>query len=157
MVGRKYEEGGIIKNGAKLINAVSNSEVPAITIMVGASYGAGNYAMSGRAYQPRFLFSWPNSKIAVMGPDQLAGVMEIIQRQAAEAGGGTYDEEMGKQMREYMMKEVAQKSSAWFSTGNLWDDGVIDPRDTRNILGICLAVVNHSPINGATSFGVFRE
>lgn len=157
MVGRKYEEGGIIKNGAKLINAVSNSEVPAITIMVGASYGAGNYAMSGRAYQPRFLFSWPNSKIAVMGPDQLAGVMEIIQRQAAEAGGGTYDEEMGKQMREYMMKEVAQKSSAWFSTGNLWDDGVIDPRDTRNILGICLAVVNHSHINGATSYGVFRE
>ncbi len=157
MVGKKYEEGGIIKNGAKLINAVSNSEVPAITIMVGASYGAGNYAMSGRAYQPRFLFSWPNSKIAVMGPDQLAGVMEIIQRQAAEAGGGTYDEEMGKQMREYMMKEVAQKSSAWFSTGNLWDDGVIDPRDTRTVLGICLAVVNHSPIIGATSFGVFRE
>lgn len=157
MVGRKYEEGGIIKNGAKLINAVSNSEVPAITIMVGASYGAGNYAMSGRAYQPRFLFSWPNSKIAVMGPDQLAGVMEIIQRQAAEAGGGVYDEEMGKQMREYMMKEVAQKSSAWYSTGNIWDDGVIDPRETRHILGICLAVVNHSPIKGATSYGVFRE
>jgi acetyl-CoA carboxylase carboxyltransferase component len=157
MVGRKYEEGGIIKNGAKLINAVSNSEVPAITIMVGASYGAGNYAMSGRAYQPRFLFSWPNAKIAVMGPDQLAGVMEIIQRQAAESAGASYDEEMGKQMREYMMKEVAQKSSSWFSTGNLWDDGIIDPRDTRSFLGICLSVVNHSPIKGATSFGVFRE
>jgi acetyl-CoA carboxylase carboxyltransferase component len=157
MVGRKYEEGGIIKNGAKLINAVSNSEVPAITIMVGASYGAGNYAMSGRAYQPRFLFSWPNAKIAVMGPDQLAGVMEIIQRQAAESAGASYDEDMGKQMREYMMKEVAQKSSSWFSTGNLWDDGIIDPRDTRSFLGICLSVVNHSAIKGATSFGVFRE
>ena len=89
--------------------------------------------------------------------DQLAGVMEIIQRQAAESAGGTYDEEMGKQMREYMMKEVAQKSSSWYSTGNLWDDGVIDPRDTRNVLGMCLSVVNHSPIKGATSFGVFRE
>lgn len=156
MVGKKYEEGGIIKNGAKLINAVTNSEVPAITVMIGASYGAGNYAMNGRAYQPRFLFSWPNSKIAVMGPEQLSGVMEIIQRQATEKAGGTYDEEMGKQMREYMMKEVEKKSNAWFSTGNLWDDGVIDPRETRNFLGMSLAVVNNTKIKGATSFGVFR-
>lgn len=156
MVGRKYEEGGIIKNGAKLINAVSNSEVPSITVMVGASYGAGNYAMNGRAYQPRFLFSWPNSKIAVMGPEQLSGVMEIIQRQAAEKAGGTYDEEMGKQMRAYMIKEVEKKSNAWFSTGNQWDDGVIDPRETRNFLGMSLAVVNNAPVRGAESFGVFR-
>lgn len=156
MVGRKYEEGGIIKNGAKLINAVSNSEVPSITVMVGASYGAGNYAMNGRAYQPRFLYSWPNSRIAVMGPEQLSGVMEIIQRQAAEKAGGTYDEEMGKQMREYMMKEVEKKSNAWFSTGNLWDDGVIDPRETRNFLGMSLAVVNNAPVKGAESYGVFR-
>jgi acyl-CoA carboxylase subunit beta len=143
MVGKKYEEEGIIKHGAKLINAVSNSEVPSITIMMGASFGAGNYAMNGRAYQPRFLFAWPNSRIAVMGGEQLSGVMEIIQREAAEKAGYPYDEEQGKQMREYMMKEVEQKSTAYYSTGNIWDDGVIDPRDTRNILGFTLPVVNH--------------
>lgn len=156
MVGKKYEEGGIIKNGAKLINAVSNSEVPAITIMMGASYGAGNYAMAGRAYQPRFLFSWPNSRIAVMGSEQLSGVMEIIQRQAAETAGIPYDAEQGKQMQEYMMKEVEKKSTAWYSTGNLWDDGVIDPRETRNYLGFCLAVVNRQKVKGASEYGVFR-
>jgi acetyl-CoA carboxylase carboxyltransferase component len=156
MVGRKYEEEGIIKNGAKLINAVSNSEVPAITIMMGASFGAGNYAMCGRAYQPRFLFSWPNSRIAVMGGEQLSGVMEIIQREAAEKAGIPFDEEQSRQMREYMMKEVEQKSTAYYSTGNLWDDGVIDPRETRNILGFTLAVVNHRKIKGAESYGVFR-
>lgn len=156
IVGRKYEEEGIIKHGAKLINAVSNSEVPAITIMMGASYGAGNYAMCGRAYQPRFLFSWPNSRIAVMGGEQLSGVMEIIQREAAEKAGIPYDEEQGQQMREYMIKEVEQKSTAYYSTGNLWDDGIIDPRETRNILGFTLAVANHRKIKGAESYGVFR-
>ncbi|GIV34449.1 MAG: acetyl-CoA carboxylase carboxyltransferase subunit [Chitinophagales bacterium] len=156
MVGKKYEEGGIIKNGAKLINAVSNSEVPAITIMMGASYGAGNYAMAGRAYQPRFLFAWPNSRIAVMGSEQLSGVMEIIQRQAAESSGMPYDEEAGRQMREYMIQEVEKKSTAWYSTGNLWDDGVIDPRETRNYLGFCLAVVNQQKVKGTGEFGVFR-
>ncbi|HXH20237.1 MAG TPA: carboxyl transferase domain-containing protein [Chitinophagales bacterium] len=156
MVGKKYEEGGIIKNGAKLINAVSNSEVPAITIMMGASYGAGNYAMCGRAYQPRFLFAWPNSRIAVMGPEQLSGVMEIIQRQAAETAGIPYDVAQGKQLREYMIQEVEKKSTAWYSTGNLWDDGVIDPRQTRNYLGMCLAVVNNVKVKGTGEFGVFR-
>lgn len=156
MVGRKYEEGGIIKNGAKLINAVSNSEVPAITVMVGASYGAGNYAMNGKAYQPRFIYSWPNAKIAVMGPEQLAGVMEIIQRQAIEKAGGTYDEEAASQMRAYMIKEVEKKSNAWFSSGNLWDDGVIDPRETRNYLGMSLTVVNTQPVKGTDRYGIFR-
>ena len=156
MVGRKYEEGGIIKNGAKLINAVSNSEVPAITVMVGASYGAGNYAMNGKAYQPRFIYSWPNAKIAVMGPEQLAGVMEIIQRQAIEKAGGTYDEEGAAQMRDYMIKEVEKKSNAWFSSGNLWDDGVIDPRETRNFLGMSLTVVNTQPVKGTDRYGIFR-
>lgn len=156
MVGRKYEEGGIIKNGAKLINAVSNSEVPAITVMVGASYGAGNYAMNGKAYQPRFIYSWPNAKIAVMGPEQLAGVMEIIQRQAIEKAGGTYDEDGAAQMRAYMIKEVEKKSNAWFSSGNLWDDGVIDPRETRNYLGMSLTVVNTQAVKGTERYGVFR-
>lgn len=156
MVGKKYEEGGIIKHGAKLINAVSNSEVPAITIMMGASYGAGNYAMNGLAYQPRFMFSWPNSKIAVMGPEQLSGVMEIIQREAARKAGMEYDEEQGKQMREYMTKEVEKKSTAYYASGNIWDDGVIDPRETRNYLGFCLEVVNNVPVKGTGEFGVFR-
>lgn len=156
MVGKDYEQGGIIKHGAKLINAVSNSEVPAITIMMGASYGAGNYAMMGRAYQPRFLFSYPNSRIAVMGPEQLAGVMEIIQRQAAKKAGNEFDENQAKMMRDYMIQEAVKQSDAWFSTGQIWDDGVIDPRQTRNYLGMCLAVVNNTTIKGTDSYGIFR-
>lgn len=156
MVGKKYEQEGIIKHGAKLINAVSNSSVPAITIMMGASYGAGNYGMSGRAYDPRFLFSWPNHKIAVMGPEQLAGVMEMVQREAVAKMGGTIDEEQAQQMREYMMKEVEGQSNAFYATAQGWDDGIIDPRQTRNVLGFCLAVVNNVPINSDNQYGVFR-
>jgi acetyl-CoA carboxylase carboxyltransferase component len=156
MVGRKYEEEGIIKNGAKLINAVSNSAVPAITIITGASYGAGNYAMCGRAYKPRFLFSYPNSRIAVMGPDQLAGVMQIIGRQAAEKSGIAYDEEQGKQMAGFMVKEAEKQSNAWYASGQLWDDGVIDPRETRNYLKLCLDVIHQVPVKGTEGYGVFR-
>ncbi len=156
MVGKDYEQGGIIKHGAKLINAVSNSEVPAITIMIGASYGAGNYAMMGRAYQPRFLFSYPNSKIAVMGPEQLAGVMQIIQRQAAKKAGIPFDEENAKALSDYMIAEAEKESNAWYATGQLWDDGIINPVETRNYLGMCLAVVNNKTIKGADSYGVFR-
>jgi acetyl-CoA carboxylase carboxyltransferase component len=156
MVGRKYEEEGIIKNGAKLINAVSNSTVPAITIITGASYGAGNYAMCGRAYNPRFLFSYPQSRIAVMGPDQLAGVMQMIGRQAAEKSGVQYDEEQGKAMAGYMVKEAEKQSNAWYASGQLWDDGVIDPRETRNHLKLCMQVIHHAPVEGAKGFGVFR-
>jgi len=156
MVGKKYEEEGIIKHGAKLINAVSNSTVPAITIITGASYGAGNYAMCGRAYKPRFLFTYPNSRIAVMGPDQLAGVMQIIGRQAAEKSGIAYDEEQGKMMSEYMVKEAEKQSNAWYASGQLWDDGVIDPRETRNYLKLCLDVIHTTEFEGAQGFGVFR-
>ncbi len=156
MVGKDYEEGGIIKHGAKLINAVSNSDVPAITVMMGASYGAGNYAMAGRAYQPRFLFSYPHSRTAVMGPEQLSGVMQSIQRESALKAGIPYDEQQGAQMREYMIKEVEKKSDAWYSTGQLWDDGVIDPRETRNYLGFCLEILAQQPIQGSTGYGVFR-
>lgn len=156
MVGRAYEEGGIIKNGAKLINAVSNSDVPTITIMIGASYGAGNYAMNGRAYQPRFLFSYPNSKIAVMGPEQLTGVMQLIQRAAAKKAGVEFDEESASQMREFMMQQVEASSTAWYATSQGWDDGVIDPRETRNYLAVCLATVHNLPIKGTTDYGVFR-
>ncbi|MFN8321734.1 MAG: carboxyl transferase domain-containing protein [Chitinophagales bacterium] len=156
MVGKKYEEEGIIKHGAKLINAVSNSTVPAITIITGASYGAGNYAMCGRAYKPRFLFSYPHSKIAVMGPDQLAGVMQTIGRQAAEKSGITYDEEQGQQMASFMVKEADKQSNAWYASGQLWDDGVIDPRQTRNYLSLCLEIIHQTPFKGAEGFGVFR-
>jgi acetyl-CoA carboxylase carboxyltransferase component len=156
MVGKKYEEEGIIKHGAKLINAVSNSTVPAITIITGASYGAGNYAMCGRAYKPRFLFSYPNSKIAVMGPDQLAGVMQTIGRQAAEKSGIEYDEEQGKQVAGFMVKEAEKQSNAWYASGQLWDDGVIDPRETRNYLKMCLEVIHQTVFEGAKGFGVFR-
>jgi len=156
MVGRKYEEEGIIKHGAKMINAVSNSKVPAITIIVGSSFGAGNYAMCGKAYKPRFLFSYPNSKIAVMGPDQLSGVMEIIAREAAAKGGYTYDEEQGKQMKGYMIAEAEKQNSAYFATGQVWDDGIIDPRETRNYLKFCLSVIYTEKPLGTKEFGVFR-
>lgn len=156
MVGKKYEEEGIIKHGAKLINAVSNSTVPAITIITGASYGAGNYAMCGRAYKPRFLFTYPNSRIAVMGPDQLAGVMQIIGRQAAEKSGIEYDEEQGKTVSAYMVKEAEKQSNAWYASGQLWDDGVIDPRETRNYLKLCLDIIHNTEFEGAQGFGVFR-
>ncbi|BDS12256.1 acyl-CoA carboxylase subunit beta [Aureispira anguillae] len=156
MVGRAYEEGGIIKDGAKMLNAVSNSDVPTITIMIGASYGAGNYAMNGRAYQPRFLFSYPNSKIAVMGPQQLSGVMEIIQRAAAHKSGIEYDEKQAAQLRQYMIQQVEQSSTAWYATSQGWDDGVIDPRETRNYLAVCLATIHNQPIEGSKDYGVFR-
>ncbi len=156
MVGKKYEEEGIIKHGANMINAVSNSNVPAITIIIGASYGAGNYAMCGRAYKPRFLFSYPNSKIAVMGSEQLAGVMEIIQRDAAQKSGVLYDEEKGAFVKQKITSEADKQSSAYFATSQLWDDGVIDPRETRNYLKLCLEAIHNTDIKGTDGYGVFR-
>ena len=157
MVGKKYEEGGIIKNGAKLINAVSNSEVPHLTLMIGNSYGAGNYGMNGRSYDPRFLFAFPNSKIGVMGSEQLAGVMEIVQRASAKSQGIDYDEERGAMLKAMLIAEADKKASAWHSTSEMWDDGIIDPRETRNYLGMSLAVVYNQPIKGASSYGVWRH
>lgn len=156
MVGTKYEQEGIIKNGAKLINAIASSEVPAITIIMGASYGAGNYGMSGRSYQPRFLFSWPNTRLAVMGPDQLTGVMEMVQRQAAAKSGVAVDEAKAAAVKAQIKAQVENESSAWYCSSQIWDDGVIDPRDTRTVLGICLSVVANAGIEGTESFGVFR-
>jgi acetyl-CoA carboxylase carboxyltransferase component len=156
MVGTRYEQGGIIKHGSMLINAVSNSKVPHLTLMVGASYGAGNYGMSGRAYDPRFLFSWPNHRIAVMGPKQLAGVMSIVQRAAAERAGREYDEGVDAAMRDAIESQIEQESTALFATGRLWDDGIIDPRDTRTVLGIALSACHSAPVQGADGFGVFR-
>ena len=156
MVGRDYEQAGIIKHGAMMINAVANSRVPHLTVNLGASYGAGNYGMCGRAYGPRFLFTWPNAKSAVMGPAQLAGVLSIVARQAAEAKGRPYDEDGDAAMRSMVEQQIEAQSLAPFLSGRLYDDGVIDPRDTRTVLGMCLSAVHTGPIEGARGYGVFR-
>ena len=156
MVGAEYEQGGIIKHGAMMINAVSNSTVPHLSVIMGASYGAGNYGMNGRAFDPRFLFTWPSAKSAVMGPAQLAGVLSIVARAATEAKGQVYDEEGDAGMRAFIEQSVEEQSLPFFLSGMLYDDGVIDPRDTRTVLGICLSVIDNVPIRGAERFGVFR-
>ena len=156
MVGAEYERRGIIKHGAQMINAVSNSKVPHLAIIMGASYGAGNYGMNGRAYDPRFLFTWPSAKSAVMGPAQLAGVLSIVARAAAESKGKPYDEEADAGLRAYVEQQVEEQSLPFFLSGMVYDDGVIDPRDTRTVLGICLSVIDNTPVEGTDRFGVFR-
>ena len=157
MVGKTYEEQGIIRNGAKLINAVSNSTVPAITIMIGGSYGAGNYAMCGRAYEPRFLFTWPNHRIAVMGPQQLSGVMDIIKRESLIKAGMPVDEEKLAAAREALESQIQRESDCYFATARLWDDGIIDPRDTRTVLAISLSAAYNRAVEGTMEWGVFRH
>jgi acetyl-CoA carboxylase carboxyltransferase component len=156
MVGTRYERGGIIKDGAKLINAVSNSTVPHLTLMMGASYGAGNYGMSGRAYAPRFIFTWPNHRIAVMGPKQLAGVLTIVAKSRAEKTGIPWDDEAFAPMRDAFEQQVEKESTALFATGRMWDDGIVDPRQTRDALGIALSAIHSGPVEGTSNFGVFR-
>ena len=157
MVGTKVEQEGIIKAGAKLINAVSNSTVPAITIMMGASYGAGNYGMCGRAYEPRFLFTWPNHRIAVMGGKQLAGVLDLVKREAAAKKGLEVDEQQLNVAKQMIEGQVDNESDAFFASARLWDDGIIDPRDTRDVVGLCLSTTYNAPVAGTTSWGVFRH
>jgi acetyl-CoA carboxylase carboxyltransferase component len=157
MVGSKAEQGGIIVNGAKMINAVSNSEVPHLNLMVGASYGAGNYGMAGRAYNPRFVFSWPNHKIAVMGGKQLAGVMEIIARNSAKKRGLEIDEEALAAQTSALEKQIEHEESALFATGQLWDDGIIHPNDSRTVLGLALSAIHSNLVEGATEYGVWRH
>ena len=156
MVGKEYEQGGIIKHGAMMINAVSNSRVPHLSVIMGASYGAGNYGMNGRGYDPRFLFTWPSAKSAVMGPAQLAGVLEIVAKQSAESKGEVFDAEGFKGIKEVVEAQIEEQSLPFFLSGMLYDDGVIDPRDTRTILGICLSVIENKPYAGTDRFGVFR-
>ncbi|MFF4651607.1 acyl-CoA carboxylase subunit beta [Streptomyces sp. NPDC001380] len=156
MVGREYEQGGIIKHGAMMINAVSNSRVPHISVLMGASYGAGHYGMCGRAYDPRFLFAWPSAKAAVMGPQQLAGVLSIVARQSAAAKGRPYDEDADAAVRAMVEQQIEAESLPVFLSGRLYDDGVIDPRDTRTVLGLCLSAVHSAPVEGARGYGVYR-
>jgi acetyl-CoA carboxylase carboxyltransferase component len=156
MVGKEYEQRGIIKHGAMMINAVSNSSVPHLTVNIGASYGAGNYGMCGRAYDPRFLFAWPNARSAVMGPAQLAGVLSIVGRQSAAAKGLPFDEEADAAMRDLVESQIEAESLPLFLSGRLYDDGVIDPRDTRTVLGMCLSLIDNQPTAGTRGYGVFR-
>lgn len=156
IVGKVYEQGGIVKNGSKMINAVSNSRVPHITVIIGASYGAGNYGMSGRAYDTRFVFTWPTAKIAVMGPKQLAGVMSIVRRGSAAAAGREFDEEEDARLTAAVEDRSEKESLALYATGRVADDGVIDPRDTRTVLGITLSACHNAEVKGADGYGVFR-
>ena len=156
MVGKDAEAEGIIKKGSQMLNAVTNSTVPHLTLIVGSSYGAGTYGMSGRAFGNRFTFLWPTAKIAVMGPKQIAGVMSQVRRGQAERKGLAFDEDEDRAIVA-MVEESQEKSSlALAATGAISDDGIIDPRDTRTVLGLCLSVVRSKPVEGATSYGVFR-
>ncbi len=156
MVGKEYEQKGIIKDGAMMINAVSNSSVPHLTVNIGASYGAGNYGMCGRAYNPRFLFAWPNARSSVMGPAQLAGVLSIVSRQSAQRKGVPFDEEADATLRAMVEAQIEAESMPMFLSARLYDDGIIDPRDTRTVLGLCLSVIDTTPIEGTRGYGVFR-
>lgn len=156
LVGKEFERDGIVKKGSQMINAVSNSTVPHITIILGASYGAGTYAMSGRAFNNRFTFLWPSAKIAVMGGKQIAGVMSMVRRGRAMRKGEDFDEKQDKLVSNAVEKLQDQGSLALEATGLISDDGIIDPRDTRTVLGICLSVVGNKPINGTEEYGVFR-
>ncbi len=156
MVGKDFEADGIIKKGSQMINAVTNSTVPHLTVIIGASYGAGTYGMSGRAFGNRFTFLWPTAKIAVMGPKQIAGVMCQVRRGQAARAGVEFDEE--EDARTVAAVEAIQEagSLALGATGAISDDGIIDPRDTRDVLGMCLSVVRNRAIEGADGYGVFR-
>ncbi|MHB8294272.1 MAG: acyl-CoA carboxylase subunit beta [Acidimicrobiales bacterium] len=156
MVGAEYERRGIVKDGAKMINAVCNSTVPHITMIIGSSYGAGNYGMCGRAFGPRFLFAWPNARSAVMGGDQLAGVLSIVARQSAASSGRDFDEDADRQRADAVRRQIDVESTALSNSSRLYDDGIIDPRDTRTVLGICLSAVDSNEVAGARHYGVFR-
>jgi 3-methylcrotonyl-CoA carboxylase beta subunit len=151
MVGGRYEAEGIAKHGAKLVTAVATAQVPKVTVLIGGSFGAGNYGMSGRAYSPRFLFSWPNSRISVMGGEQAASVLATVHRDAAK---------WSAEEREAFMAPVRQKyedeGNPWYATARLWDDGVIDPAQTRDVLGLAFAATLNAPIAQRANFGVFR-
>jgi acyl-CoA carboxylase subunit beta len=156
MVGREYEQGGIIKHGAQMINAVSNSEVPHIGLMLGSSYGAANFGMGGRGYAPRFMFCWPSAQAAVMGPQQLAGVLSIVGRAAAERRGLPFDEPADAEMRRTVEAQIESEQTALANSSRGFDDGIIDPRDTRAVLGLTLSAIHSNTVKGTDGYGVFR-
>ena len=155
MVGQDAEHGGIAKDGAKMVNAVANARVPKITVIVGGSYGAGNYGMCGRAYSPRFLFTWPNARVSVMGGEQAANVLRTVKVEQLKAKGKTMSEEAQQEFMQPILDKYEREGSPYYSTARLWDDGVIDPRRTRDVLGLALSATMNAPIE-ETAFGVFR-
>src|SRR5205823_5493803 len=155
MVGRKYEAGGIAKDGAKMVTAVSCTRVPKFTVIIGGSYGAGNYGMCGRAFNPRFLWMWPNARISVMGGEQAATVLATIRRDAIEAKGSTWSAEEEAGFKAPLRAQYEREGHPYYASARLWDDGVIDPADTRKVLALALSAALNRPV-GATNFGVFR-
>jgi 3-methylcrotonyl-CoA carboxylase beta subunit len=155
MVGRKYEAGGIAKDGAKMVTAVATTSVPKFTVIVGGSFGAGNYAMCGRAYQPRFLWMWPNARISVMGGEQAASVLATVKRDNFEAQGKHWSKEEEEQFKAPLRKQYEEQGDSYYATARLWDDGLIDPAETRNVLGLGLSASINAPIP-ETKFGIFR-
>ena len=156
MVGTEYEQKGMVKHGSHQINAVTNSTVPTLTVQIGGSYGAGNYGMAGRPYNPRFLFTWPNAKTAVMGGEQLAGTMSIVARTSAESRGLEFDEEADNARTAATTAQIHHEEQAYILSGLMHDDGLIDPRDTRDVLTIALSAAMTNECVGAEGYGVFR-
>jgi 3-methylcrotonyl-CoA carboxylase beta subunit len=155
MVGKDYEAGGIAKHGAKMVTAVACTRVPKLTVVVGGSYGAGNYSMCGRAYSPRFLWMWPNAKISVMGGEQAASVLATVKRDQLEARGESWPAEEEDAFKAPIREQYERQGNAYYATARLWDDGVIDPMETRQVLGLALTACANAPL-GDPQFGVFR-
>ncbi len=155
MVGRQYEEGGIAKNGAKMVTAVACARVPKLTVMIGGSFGAGNYSMCGRAYSPRFLWMWPNARISVMGGPQAADTLATVRRGAVERRGGQWSAQDEEAFKEPIRRQFEEQSDSYYSTARLWDDGIIDPADTRTVLGLALEACRHAPLADVSN-GIFR-
>jgi acetyl-CoA carboxylase carboxyltransferase component len=156
MVGSRSEHGGIIKDGAKLVNAVSNSVVPKITIIIGNSYGAGNYAMCGKAYDPRFIYAWPNAKIAVMGGEQAAKTLLQIQVASLKAKGEVITPEVEKEMLDRIVQQYNRQTTSYYAAARLWVDAIIDPADTRRLISEAIHAADHAPIEKEMNVGVFQ-
>src|SRR5205814_8993550 len=159
MVGRKYEAGGIAKDGAKMVTAVSCAQVPKFTVIIGGSYGAGNYGMCGRAFNPRFLWMWPNARISVMGGEQAATVLATIRRDAVEAKGGAWSDADEEAFKAPIRRQYETEGHPYYASARLWDDGIIDPAETRLVLGLGISAALNAPIEkwrDGARFGVFR-
>jgi 3-methylcrotonyl-CoA carboxylase beta subunit len=156
MVGRKYEAGGIAKDGAKMVTAVATSNVPKYTVVIGGSYGAGNYGMCGRAYGPRFLFMWPNARISVMGGEQAATVLGLLRQEATEGKGGSWSAADEQAFKTPIREQYEKQGHPYYATARIWDDGIIDPADTRTVLALALAAGLNAPAPEPTRFGIFR-
>jgi len=155
MVGKQYESGGIAKHGAKMVTAVATAQVPKFTILIGGSFGAGNYGMCGRAYDPRFLFMWPNARISVMGGEQAAGVMAQVTRDKKEKSGESWSQIDEQKFKQPIIDNYEHQGHPYYASARLWDDGIIDPADTRQVLGLAISASLNKPIDD-TKFGIFR-